>query len=189
MIMAQIGTLIDPKKKAEILQRIKDRKAPFCAEKPAPETPELNSDHFEQAKLNRLQRTEDDIKKLDEQFIDAAARGDISKVEELWFKGADVNARDNMGGTALMMACALGSLSTAEILLTRGATIKTTDNYRKTPLDFACINGYTEIARLLIENGADVNTVDDDGYSILWRTRNRGNRAMIELLTNAGAKE
>ena len=46
MIMAQIGTLIDPKKKAEILQRIKDRKAPFCAEKPAPETPESKDDFY-----------------------------------------------------------------------------------------------------------------------------------------------
>ncbi len=37
MMGERIGTLIDPKKKAEVLQRIKDRKAPFCAVKPAPE--------------------------------------------------------------------------------------------------------------------------------------------------------
>jgi hypothetical protein len=32
-------SLIDKKKQAEVLQRIRDRKAPFCAEKPAPEMP------------------------------------------------------------------------------------------------------------------------------------------------------
>ncbi len=35
----RIGSLIDPKKKEIVLQRIKDGKAPFCAEKPAPENP------------------------------------------------------------------------------------------------------------------------------------------------------
>jgi hypothetical protein len=39
MIEKQIGTLIDPKKKEVVLQRIKDGKVPFCAEKPAPEKP------------------------------------------------------------------------------------------------------------------------------------------------------
>ncbi len=35
--------LIDPGKKAIVLQRIKDGKAPFCAEKPAPEKPMRNA--------------------------------------------------------------------------------------------------------------------------------------------------
>jgi hypothetical protein len=63
--MAQLGTLIDPKKKAEILQRIKDGKAPFCAEKPAPE-PILGQNGEGQAPFDattqaQLQKKQQDI--------------------------------------------------------------------------------------------------------------------------------
>lgn len=37
-------------------------------------------------------------------LIDAAGRGDISSVKALFDKGADVNVKDEDGGTALMWA-------------------------------------------------------------------------------------
>ncbi len=66
--MAQIGTLIDPKKKEIVLQRIKDGKEPFCAVKPEPEQALVQNGQgghaqslLDAATLAQLQKKQQDI--------------------------------------------------------------------------------------------------------------------------------
>jgi ankyrin repeat protein len=61
------------------------------------------------------------ISEKDQQLIDAAEKGDIKKVKALIKAGADVNAKDKEGGTALMYAKNEGHGDIVKILKAAGA--------------------------------------------------------------------
>jgi len=67
----------------------------------------------------------------------AAAMGDGDLVRLLLFWGANVNARDDMGRTALHRAAGCGMTRVVEILLEKGAGKGVTDFTGKTALDWA----------------------------------------------------
>ena len=91
--------------------------------------------------------------------------------------GADVNAKDNEGRTALMIAVNIPDYSTdeehTEQLVYRGSSIY---RYRK------------KIVRILIEAGADVNAKDNEGRTALKRAASTGRTDLAQLLKDAGAK-
>ena len=85
----------------------------------------------------------------------AAGAGDVAKVKELLDKGADVNAANSYGGTALAFACDRGHLEVIRLLLDRGANPDTQDTfYKLKPIGWAAQRGYTEIVKLLLDRGA-----------------------------------
>ena len=98
--------------------------------------------------------------------METAKKGylDISKL--LVNKGADVNAEDISGGTALMRAAYKGKLDVAQLLIKKGADLNAKDAKGRTALSIAVYNGEIGIAKLLIENGAAFNarrSYKDDG--------------------------
>ena len=61
--------------------------------------------------------------KMSEQdFLDAAARGDADAVRAALQQGLNVDTADQYGNTALMMACARTQKETCKILLEAGAS-------------------------------------------------------------------
>ena len=64
----------------------------------------------------------------------AAFYGRKEIVELLLSKGADVNAKDSKGETALMVAAFYGRKETVELLLSKGADVNAKDNEGKTAL-------------------------------------------------------
>jgi len=52
----------------------------------------------------------------------------------------------------------------------------------------AAYRNHVPVAALLIERGADVNLADSRGVTPLARARQRGYRAIVEILTRAGAR-
>lgn len=85
----------------------------------------------------------------------AASSGDAAKVRQLLAAGADVNAANPYGGTALAFACDKGRTEVVKVLLEHGANVEIQDRfYKAKPLSWAVIKGHTEIARLLLEHGA-----------------------------------
>lgn len=100
-------------------------------------------------------------KTLDRQLLTLIAWGKYYEVLELLDQGADPNARDYLGRTALMHAALNGQTDTMEILIDRGAKINTKDNANITPLHFAIEFGDPAAVRLLIDKGADVNAKFD----------------------------
>ncbi len=72
-------------------------------------------------------------------------------------KGADINAKDSSGQTALFYAINAGDARIAKLLIERGSEINASDANGRTPLLLAILKNRPGIAKLLIEKGADVN--------------------------------
>lgn len=82
----------------------------------------------------------------------------VDIVEQLLSHGADANARDKNGETALFHFS--GSRSEAlEFLLTHGANVNATDKYGSTALMRAVQNDLEFVVRALLDHGANVNAL------------------------------
>ena len=84
----------------------------------------------------------------------AVARGDAAQVAVLVRQGADPDAADRSGWTALHLAAEAGDAALARLLLDAGAHPDVRSRARGTPLDVAERAGRTEVARLLRLHGA-----------------------------------
>ncbi|QCB62766.1 ankyrin repeat domain-containing protein [Wolbachia endosymbiont of Drosophila mauritiana] len=69
-------------------------------------------------------------------LISSAREGDLSKVEKFLEKGADIDAKDNDGYTALHLAAKYGHLNVAEKLLEKGASFDIKTNRGYAPLQY-----------------------------------------------------
>ncbi len=84
--------------------------------------------------------------------------------------GADVNLRNKLGLTPLLMACgkvSFGYRVIAEALISRGANVNVRDVIGNTPLILAISGGMFDIAHLLIERGAKVSIPSQKGETPL----------------------
>lgn len=89
----------------------------------------------------------------DDDFVKLCMSGDIKKVEEAIMNGANINARDCVGWTALMMAAYKGYINIAKVLIKHGADVNIRTN-TWTALSWATRYGHTETADLLRKYGA-----------------------------------
>lgn len=82
--------------------------------------------------------------------------------------GADVNAMDSRGKSALHYACDTENLSVVRLLLCNGADVNLVCNRGFTPLHSTNRSFGSElITQLLLEKGARVNAVNDIGETAL----------------------
>ncbi len=98
---------------------------------------------------------------------DAAEKKDTAKISVLLKQGADVNAAQVDGMTALHWAAYYDDLPATTLLVKAGANVKAANRYAVTPLPLACTNGNTQIVELLLGAGADANTVLRGGETVL----------------------
>jgi ankyrin repeat protein len=80
---------------------------------------------------------------------------DVGIAERLLDGGADVDARDARGGTALMGAVMVGDRAMVDLLLARGADPDATDSAGRTALLYATVLRFSEIQERLLGAGAD----------------------------------
>jgi ankyrin repeat protein len=87
----------------------------------------------------------------------AATHGDVEGVREMLAAGADVDARNRHGQTALILAAHRGHLKIVEALIEAGADLNVTAKYNLTGLMLAIVAGHVGVARLLALTGADLH--------------------------------
>jgi hypothetical protein len=87
----------------------------------------------------------------------AAHRGSIDELDGLLASGADIDARDRHGQTALMIAAVKGFGEVVGWLIEHGATLDHKGKYGLTALMLAVINGHVDVVRKLADAGANVN--------------------------------
>ena len=92
----------------------------------------------------------------DRALLDAARRGDVAAVRSLLKEGADPNAAQGDGLTALHLAAEVGQVEIAKVLLGAGAKVEAQTRIGGyTPLHLASQRGYASVVLALIEAGAD----------------------------------
>jgi membrane protease YdiL (CAAX protease family) len=123
---------------------------------------------------------------LDEQLFKAAKAGNAQEVRALLEKGADPNAKDREGVSALMRAAYRANLETIWVLTERGADVNARDDEGLTPLMVAALRGNLSGVEALLEKGADVNAQSERGLTpLIWASSN-GHIEIVRLLLNKG---
>lgn len=91
----------------------------------------------------------------------AAKEGRLSRLKSLIAEGADVNASNASGRTALMSALLRRNSSVVKELLREGANVDAGDAQGKTALMLAIAHNDLEMINLLLASGADVKLEDN----------------------------
>jgi ankyrin repeat protein len=113
----------------------------------------------------------------------AAVHGHVETVERLLAAGAEVDAVDQGGYTALLLAASNNHTVVMQQLLAQGAMIdvkEQTQGY--TPLIWATHRGHQEAVALLLERGADTTLPDFEAKTAADHAREQGHGQILELL-------
>ncbi|KAG0125660.1 ankyrin repeat-containing domain protein [Tuber indicum] len=100
--------------------------------------------------------------------------------------GADINATDSEGRTALSFAVSAEDEQMVKLLLDKTADIRLDDYHGATPLHFACEKPDIPMVKLLLDNGADINAQDGDLWTPLHWAGQHVN--VVNFLVERGAK-
>jgi ankyrin repeat protein len=94
---------------------------------------------------------------FEHQLRQAASAGNLEALNQALSQGAQVNARDEFGDTALNLAAEYGQLEVVERLLAAGADLENLGGADKTPLMNATFAGHSKVVQLLLNRGARIN--------------------------------
>ena len=120
--------------------------------------------------------------------IAAAAReADVDAVRAALKAGADVNAPDAEGTSALLWAAYNSSADLVSLLLEAGADANAPSQFGVTPLLQAARNGDAATVRALLEGGADVTRAVREGETPLMAAARSGHVEIVKQLLAHGA--
>ena len=108
-----------------------------------------------------------------DELVEAVRFDDRSSVAALLNAGADPDARDPDGATALSWAVVRGNVGTATLLLEAGADPEPTNELGIGPLGLAVENGSAGMVRLLLEHGASPGPPRQSGETPLMTAASR----------------
>lgn len=119
---------------------------------------------------------------------DAAFEGDIIGVTQALKSGADVNAVDEGGRTALMFASFNGHSEIVLNLVEAGSDIERRDALGRTALLYAATGPFPETVKILLDKGAKPNVIDsDEHFTPLMHAAAEGNLDVVKILLEAGS--
>lgn len=111
----------------------------------------------------------------------AAREGDVGRIEELLAAGADVDAPNRYGATALFFAADRGHLDAVRRLADAGAALGIEDRfYQMTALSRAAGSGHREVVFFLLARGAP------GAGGLLVRTSRQGDEELLRAILENG---
>lgn len=117
----------------------------------------------------------------------AASKGRVKIIKLFLQYGADPDASDTDGWTALMHAALQGHVEAVQILVDSGANPNAKTLSGRTALATACRKGHLQVVKALIKAGADVNLPRGDGSTPLMVAAERGHVGVVSALCASGA--
>jgi uncharacterized protein len=123
------------------------------------------------------------------EWRDAVRRGSVDELERLLASGAAIDARDEHGQTALMLAAREGRAQSAAWLVGHGATLDVTAKYGLSALMLAVVNGHVDVVQTLVRAGANLELQGTGapgfaGKTALDLARARDDQEMVDILSS-----
>lgn len=125
---------------------------------------------------------------MNAQLFDAARRGDTAAIHQALAQGAALEARDDQGQTALLVATHGNQVQAAKALIEAGADVNAKDAIQDSPYLYAGARGLNEILQLTLAHGADLNSTNRYGGLALIPAAERGHVETVQLLIDAGVE-
>ncbi|CAI7611170.1 unnamed protein product [Penicillium glandicola] len=138
-------------------------------------------------KPHRMSRLLWEITSSKTSFVNAIKSNQHQTVQTLLSKGADANAKNDVGQTALMAAISFGHEAITRLLLEYGAEMDTLAMNGETALGVSAQRGFDRIARMLIASGADVDAGKVRGKTALSQAAAYGQDRIVDMLLDCGA--
>lgn len=122
---------------------------------------------------------------MQERLFEAVVGKEIDIVRELLNSGIDINAQDEQGRTAIMIATYANDAEMVKVLIDEGADVDIQDDMLNNPFLYAGAEGYMDILKLMIAAGADPKITNRYGGVALIPASEHGYVEVVEeLLTN-----
>jgi ankyrin repeat protein len=151
------------------------------------EDAECSAEVLELLKQSGAKR-EPDVSEADEKFLSLCRRGAAPDIASAIKSGANTNAMDRTGRTALMEVVAGMDVESASLLARSGANVNARDNAGDPVIMFAVSrpsgDGGAAMIDALAKNGADINARDVDGNTPLFRADPSGVDIISALIGN-----
>lgn len=117
----------------------------------------------------------------------AALYGAEKAITKLIERGANVEATDRFGWTALYFAARNGQAASCKLLLQGGANVDTQGKNGMSALSVAIRNGHLAVVKFLLKSGgANVNMKTNDNYSALHIAAANKKPEVVKVLLEAG---
>lgn len=123
------------------------------------------------------------------ELANAVKENNLVKASSLLENGADVNKKNALGYTPLMLASGLGNYQMCNLLLSAGADVYVLDNRMgSTALHKAAQSGVVPVAKIIIHHGAfiDLQSPTNGNTPLIDASWHR-NASMVKYLLEAGA--
>ncbi|MEO9612777.1 MAG: ankyrin repeat domain-containing protein [Nitratireductor sp.] len=119
---------------------------------------------------------------------EAAAGNDVTAIRALLSAGADIDARDDQGRTALLVAAHGNKVEAAAALIEAGANVNAKDDIDDSPYLYAGARGHLEILKMTLAHGADLQSTNRYGGTALIPAAERGHVETVRTLIMAGVE-
>jgi ankyrin repeat protein len=123
--------------------------------------------------------------RANQSLIKASERNDLATVQKNLAEGAEINAKDRSGCTALMRG--INNKTIVKILLKHGANVDAQERHGETALMLAVRRDRLDIVKLLVENMANLNIKNNGGDTALMMASKGNSTKMVEFLLYYGA--
>lgn len=119
-------------------------------------------------------------------LIEAAANGDLARIEQLIADKAPLDAQNAQGETALLVAVQQDQTEIAKALIAAGASVNVQAANKDTPWLLAGASGRTEIVKAMIPAKPDLSIRNRFGGNALIPACERAHVETIEVLLTSG---